>query len=53
MDDEMFNELLKSVKEMEQIAKGKKEASRGFTLKEPEVKNVRGKQVSFKPILPG
>ena len=49
----MFNELLKSVKEMDQIAKGKKKASREFTLKEPEVKNIRGKQASLKPILPG
>ncbi len=41
MNDEMFNELLESVKEMDQIAKGKKKASRRFTVKEPEVKNIR------------
>lgn len=41
MKDEMFNELLESVKEMDKIAKGKKKASRRFTFKEPEVKTIR------------
>ncbi len=41
MNDEMFNEFLKSVKEMDQIAKGKKQASRQFAFKEPEVKHNR------------
>jgi len=43
MNDEMFNELLKSVKEMDQIAKGKKKASRRFEFKEPKVKTIREK----------
>lgn len=43
MNDEMFNELLESVKEMDQIAKGKKQASRRFSIKEPEVKEIREK----------
>jgi len=43
MKDEIFNELLESVKEMDKIAKGKKKASRRFTFKEPEVKNIREK----------
>lgn len=41
MNDEIFNELLKSVKEMDQIARGKKKASRRFVFKEPEVKTIR------------
>jgi putative transcriptional regulator len=41
MKDKMFDELLKSVKEMDQIARGKKKASRQFTFKEPEVKAIR------------
>lgn len=43
MKDEIFNELLKSVKEMDKIAKGKKKASRQFTFKAPKVKNIREK----------
>lgn len=43
MKKDMFNELLESVKEMDKIAKGKKKASRQFTFKEPEVKNIREK----------
>lgn len=43
MNDEMFNELLESVKEMDKIANGKKNASRRFTFKEPEVKVIREK----------
>ena len=41
MKDKMFDELLKSVKEMDQISRGKKKASRRFTFKEPEVKAIR------------
>ena len=41
MNDEMFDELLESVKEMDQISKGKKEASRRFTFKVPEVRKIR------------
>ena len=43
MKDELFNELLASVKEMDKIAKGKKQASRRITLKDPEVKQIREK----------
>ncbi|RKZ49333.1 MAG: transcriptional regulator [Gammaproteobacteria bacterium] len=43
MKDEMFNELLESVKEMDQISKGKKGASRQFIFKGPEVKDIREK----------
>ena len=48
MNDEMFNELMESVKEMDQIAKGKKKASRRFAFKEPEVKDIR-EQTGFIP----
>lgn len=41
MKDEMFNELLESVKEIDKITKGKKKASRSFTFKEPRVKAIR------------
>ena len=41
MNNEMFTELLKSIQEMDRIAKGNKKASRRFTLKEPEVKTIR------------
>ncbi len=41
MNDEMFNKLLESVKEMDQITKGKKQASRQFAFKKPEVKDNR------------
>ncbi len=43
MNDEMFNELLESVKEMDQILKGKKKPSRKFTFKDPKVKSIREK----------
>jgi putative transcriptional regulator len=43
MKDDMFDELLESVKEMDKVAKGKKKPSRHFTFKEPEVKNIREK----------
>jgi putative transcriptional regulator len=41
MKDEMFDELLKSVNEMDEITRGKQKASRRFTFKEPEVKTIR------------
>lgn len=41
MKEKMFNELLKSVQEMDQIAKGKKKASRRFVFKDPRVKTIR------------
>jgi putative transcriptional regulator len=41
MNNEMFNELLASVKEMDEIAKGKKNPSRRFEYPEPEVKAIR------------
>lgn len=41
MKDTIFNELLESVKEMDQIRRGKKKASRRFEIKEPEVKSIR------------
>jgi putative transcriptional regulator len=41
MKDSKFNELLDSVKEMDQIRRGKKKASRRFVFKEPEVKAIR------------
>ncbi len=43
MNDEMFNELLDSVKEMDKIAKGKSRASRRFVFPDPEVKMIREK----------
>jgi putative transcriptional regulator len=41
MKDQMFNELLDSVKEMDKIAKGNKRPARMFDIKNPEVKNIR------------
>ena len=43
MKDDMFKELLESVKEMDRIVKGKKKASRKFIFKEPKVKAIREK----------
>ena len=43
MDNELFNELVASVKEMDKIAKGKKAPSRRFEFPEPEVKAIREK----------
>ena len=43
MDKELFNQLLESVEEMNDIVSGKKEASRKFEYPEPEVKLVREK----------
>ena len=43
MKNEMFDELLASVQEMDEIAKGKKDVSRVFEFPEPEVKLIREK----------
>ncbi len=43
MKEELFNELLDSVKEMDKIAKGKKNVSRRIVLEKPEVKQIREK----------
>ncbi len=41
MDDEMFNELLASVKEIAGIKKGSLKPTREFFIEEPEVKAIR------------
>jgi len=41
MDESMFDELMASVKEMDQIAKEKQPASRSFEFPDPEVKMIR------------
>lgn len=41
MEKNMFDELLASVQEMDQIVKGDKEASRCFEYPDPEVKAIR------------
>ncbi|MBW9267980.1 MAG: helix-turn-helix domain-containing protein [Candidatus Thiodiazotropha sp. (ex. Lucinisca nassula)] len=41
MKKEMFDELLESVQEMDEIVKGKKKASRSFDFPDPEVKAIR------------
>ena len=43
MKNEMFDELLASVQEMDEIVKGKKDVSRVFEFPEPEVKLIREK----------
>ena len=43
MKDEMFNELLKSVKEADKILKGKRKASRVFELSAPDIVEIRKK----------
>ncbi|MET0038004.1 MAG: NadS family protein [Candidatus Thiodiazotropha lotti] len=43
MNKEMFDELLESVQEMDEIVKGKKKASRSFDYPDPEVKAIREK----------
>ena len=43
MDKTMFDELLASVQEMDEIAQGKKAASRRFDYPEPEVRAIREK----------
>ncbi len=41
MKKEMFDELLESVQEMDEIIQGKKFASRSFNFPDPEVKAIR------------
>ena len=41
MDKEAFDELLKSVEQMDAIVKGKKKASRKFEFQGPDVKAIR------------
>lgn len=41
MNDKDFDELLTSIQEMDEIAKGKTDASRSFKFQEPEVKAIR------------
>ena len=41
MDKDSFDELLKSVQQMDAIVKGKKKASRKFDFPDPEVKAIR------------
>ncbi|MCO6439574.1 MAG: helix-turn-helix domain-containing protein [Nitrococcus mobilis] len=43
MDKAMFNELLNSVREMDEIAKGKREPARQTAFAEPEVRAIREK----------
>lgn len=43
MDDKMFNELLDSVNEMDDVVSGKRKASRTFVLTPPDVKAIRQK----------
>ena len=41
MDNELFDELMTSVKEMDGIVKGQKKAARRFEFPEPKVKAIR------------
>jgi len=41
MDKDLFSELVASVLEMDEIVKGKKQASRSFKIPDPEVKAIR------------
>lgn len=43
MNKSQFDELLESVREMDEIVAGKKAASRTFEFPEPEVKGIREK----------
>lgn len=43
MNEEMFNELLESIEQAGKIKKGKMNPSRHFTLKEPDVTEIREK----------
>jgi putative transcriptional regulator len=43
MKEELFNELLESIKEGEQIIRGKKKASRIFHFDQPDVQAIRKK----------
>ena len=41
MDKDMFEELMASVHQMDEIVKGKKKASRTFDFPDPQVKKIR------------
>jgi putative transcriptional regulator len=41
VDKELFEELVASVLEMDEIVKGKKKASRRFEIPDPQVKTIR------------
>ncbi len=43
MKEDMFNELMESVQEMDEIVQGKKSASRRFDFPDPEVKVTRNR----------
>ena len=43
MDNDMFEELMASVQEMDDIVKGQKQPARRFEFPEPEVKAIREK----------
>ncbi len=51
MNKEMFNELLESVQEMDEIVKKEKEASRSFEYSEPELKSTHGNWVQIRMAL--
>lgn len=42
MNEELFNELISSIREGGQILRGEKEASRRFTYAPPDIKRIRG-----------
>jgi len=41
MDKDMFNELMSSVQQMDDVVENKKKASRSFNFPDPEVKVIR------------
>lgn len=43
MKDEIFDDLLKSVKEADKILRGRKKASRTFEISPPDIVNIRKK----------
>lgn len=43
MDNDMFDELMASAQEMDDIVKGQKQPARSFEFPEPEVKAIREK----------
>jgi putative transcriptional regulator len=55
MNEELFNELLESVREGGEILRGKKSASRIFNVENPDVQKIRGSynmtQIDFATML--
>ena len=47
MDEELFAQLYESVKQMDEIAKGKREPSRVYEFDETDVKAIREEDGSF------